>query len=58
MYYIGNIGIGILISLLIFFNGFLSKYLGNFTSLLIVHIVGFITIGIFKYFVTAQALKK
>lgn len=57
MYYIGNIGIGILISLLIFFNGFLSKYLGNFTSLLIVHVVGFITIGIFKYFNKASRIK-
>lgn len=54
MYYIGNIGIGILISLLIFLNGFLSKYVGNFTALFLVHLIGFITIGVFKLFDKTQ----
>ena len=50
MYYIGNIGIGILISVLIFFNGALSKIVGNFTSLFIAHVVGFVGIAVINYF--------
>lgn len=57
MYYIGNIGIGILISFLIFFNGALSKIVGNFTSLFIAHIVGFIAIAIINYFVKSEKKK-
>jgi len=50
MYYIGNIGIGVLISFLIFFNGALAKIVGNFTSLFIAHLIGFIVIAIIDFF--------
>lgn len=57
MYYIGNIGIGILISFLIFINGALAKIVGNFSSLFIAHIIGFIVIAIIVYFKKAKKIK-
>lgn len=50
MYYGINILIGMLISLLIFLNGALAKYVGNFSSLLIVHSLGLLSIWFFKFF--------
>lgn len=48
MYYLGNIFIGVLVSLFIFFNGLLSASTNENISLLIVHILGLASILIVK----------
>lgn len=46
MYNLISIFIGALIGLMVYFNGILSIYLGNYTSSVIVHLVGLIGITI------------
>lgn len=50
MYYIGNIFTGALISLFVFFNGALSKYTNDISALFIVHVLGFLSILLVKFF--------
>ena len=44
MYNLLSIFIGALIGIMVYFNGILSIYLGNYTSSVIVHLVGLIGI--------------
>ncbi|MFT8350997.1 DMT family transporter [Clostridium saccharoperbutylacetonicum] len=50
MYNLLSLLIGILISIMIAFNGKLSNGIGSYTSLLIIHAIGFFAIVIFLYF--------
>lgn len=56
MYNLLSIFIGALIGLMVYFNGILSIYLGNYTSSIIVHLVGLIGC-IFMLIVTKSKLK-
>ena len=57
MYYTANIIVGILISFLIFLNGALSKVVGNFTALVIAHVIGFFLISIVSLVSKSKATK-
>lgn len=56
MYNLLSIFIGALIGIMVYFNGILSIYLGNYTSSVIVHLVGLIGC-IFMLIVTKSKLK-
>jgi transporter family-2 protein len=46
----GNIFTGILISLFVFLNGILSRYTNDMSALFIVHVLGFLSILLIKFF--------
>ncbi len=56
MYNLASIFIGALIGLMVYFNGILSAYMGNYTSSVVVHLVGLIGC-IFMLIVTKSKLK-
>ncbi len=47
MYKLGAVFAGILVAAMIFFNGTLTGYFGNSTTLVIIHTIGLITISLF-----------
>ncbi|GAA0084495.1 DMT family transporter [Clostridium sp. CTA-7] len=50
MYNFLSLFTGVLITIMISFNGILSSYIGNYTSTLIIHIVGFIILTLVLLF--------
>lgn len=50
MYNFLSLFTGVLITIMISFNGILSSYIGNYTSTLIIHIVGFIILTLILLF--------